>query len=165
MTGVVAWFTGLPSSGKSTLAAAVANELRVRGIHAVTLDSDEIRAALVPPPAYDDAARAQFYATLANLAALLARQGHAVLVPATAHRRQFRADARRRAPQFLEIFVATPLAEARRRDAKGLYAAGGNQLPGVGVAYEEPTAADVRVDPGDDGAAATIAQRIADLLA
>jgi len=165
MTGVVAWFTGLPSSGKSTLAAAVSAELRSRGVIAVTLDSDDLRASLVPPPGYDDAARASLYTTLANLAALLARQGHAVLVPATAHRRQFRAEARKRAPQFLEIFVATPLEEAKRRDAKGLYASGGEQVPGVGVAYEEPTAPDCRVEPGDDGAAAQIAQRIIDLLA
>jgi adenylylsulfate kinase-like enzyme len=44
MTGVVCWFTGLPSSGKSTLAAAVAGELRLRDISAVTLDSDDLRA-------------------------------------------------------------------------------------------------------------------------
>lgn len=165
MTGVVAWFTGLPSSGKSTLAAAVATELRARGMKAVTLDSDELRASLVPPPGYDDDARTALYATLANLAALLARQGHAVLVPATAHRRQYRAEARARAPQFLEVFVDTPVDECKRRDAKGLYAGGDAQVPGVGVPYEAPVAPEIRVGPGDDGAAARIAGRIADLLA
>jgi adenylylsulfate kinase len=164
VTGVVAWFTGLPSSGKSTLAAAVATELRALGVSAVILDSDDLRAALVPTPSYDDASRAALYATLANLAALLAGQGHAVLVPATAHRRQFRADARERAPQFLEIFVDTPLEEAKRRDTKGLYASGGEQVPGIGVAYEPPAAPDVRVGPNDDTAAAQIAQRIVDLV-
>ncbi len=165
MTGVVAWFTGLPSSGKSTLAAAVATELRARGVDAVMLDSDDVRAVLQPPLGYDEAARAALYATLASLAALVARQGHAVLVPATAHRRAFRDDARTRAPQFLEIFVDTPLDECKRRDAKGLYAAGNAAVPGAGVAYEPPAAPDVRVGPGDDGAAAQIAQRIVELLA
>jgi adenylylsulfate kinase len=165
MTGVVAWFTGVPSSGKSTLAAAVATELRACGLIAVTLDSDELRQAIVPALGYDDAGRTALYATLANLAALLARQGHAVLVPATAHRRQYRDDARQRAPQFLEIFVDTPLEEAKRRDAKGLYASGGAQVPGVGVSYEPPAAPEVIVRPGDEGAAAQIARRIADLLA
>ncbi len=160
MTGVVAWFTGLPSSGKSTLAASVAAELRARGVEAVLLDSDEVRAALQPPPGYDDASRASFYATLAHLAALVAHQGHAVLVPATAHKRAFRDDARACAPQFLEIFVDTPLDECVRRDAKGLYARGGAQVPGAGVAYEPPLAPDVRVRPGDD-AVAEIADRIA----
>lgn len=163
MTGVVAWFTGLPSSGKSTLAAAVAAELRALGIRPVVLDSDEVRAALQPPPGYDDDARAAFYATLANLAALVARQGHAVLVPATAHKRVYRDDARARAPQFLEIFVDTPLDECMRRDAKGLYAAGTARVPGVGVAYEPPAAPDLRVGPRDD-AAGSIAERIAALV-
>jgi adenylylsulfate kinase len=163
MSGVVAWFTGLPSSGKSTLAAEVAGELRLRGILAVTLDSDDVRAAIVPPHGYDDAGRAALYATLANVSTLLARQGHVVLVPATAHRRAFRDHARRLAPQFLEIFVDTPLEECKRRDAKGLYAAGGTQVPGVGLAYEPPLAPEVTAQPDDDGVAAAIAQRIADL--
>jgi adenylylsulfate kinase len=165
VTGVVAWFTGLPSSGKSTLAAAVATELRARGVSPLTLDGDDVRAALVPPPGYDDASRAALYATLANLAASLAGQGHAVLVPATAHRRAFRDAARERAPQFVEIFVDTPLDECMRRDAKGLYAAGGDQVPGVGVAYEPPAAPDFRISPGDETAPAEIAQHIANLLA
>jgi adenylylsulfate kinase len=115
MTGAVAWFTGLPSSGKTTLAHAVAGELRLRDIHAVLLDSDELRA-LLPQLGYDEASRNHFYGLLARLAALIARQGHVVLVPATAHRRAYRDAARGLAPAFLEIFVDTPLEECRRRD-------------------------------------------------
>jgi adenylylsulfate kinase len=164
MNGVVAWFTGLPSSGKSTLAAEVAGELRLRGILAVVLDSDELRAAIIPRLGYDDASRDSLYGTLANLAAMLARQGHIVLVPATAHRRVYRDQARALAPAFLEVFVDTPVVECIRRDTKGLYAAGTEQAPGVGVDYEPPVTPDVHVCMGDDFAAA-IAQRIADLLA
>jgi len=164
MTGVVTWFTGLPSSGKSTLAAEVAGELRLRGIDAVVLDSDELRAAMVPPLGYDDASRDGLYATLANLAAMIARQGHVVLVPATAHRRAYREAARALAPLYLEVFVDTPLEECARRDTKGLYAAGTAQAPGVGVAYEPPVSPDVRVVMSDgDQAAVAIAQRITDL--
>lgn len=159
MTGVVAWFTGVPSSGKSTLAAAVAGELRRRAIAAVVLDSDDIRAML-PSLGYDDAARAQLYALLARLAAHLARQGHVVLVPATAHRRAYRDAARGLAPAFLEIFVDTPLEEARRRDTKGLYAGEIAAAPGVGTDYETPVAPAFRVRPGDANAAARIAERI-----
>jgi len=157
-SGVVAWFTGLPASGKSTLAAAVATELVARGIHAVTLDSDDVRGAL-PPVGYDAVSREAFYATLGRLAALIAHQGHVVLVPATAHRRAFRDLARSLAPAFVEIFVDTPLDECKRRDPKGIYAAGGSDVPGLGVAFEPPPSPDLR---GGDGAAA-IAQRISDL--
>ena len=161
MTGVVAWFTGLPSSGKSTLAAAVARELQRESI---TLDSDELRAALFPDLGYDDAARETLYGAIARLAALLAHQGHIVLVPATAHRRAFRDRARALAPAYFEIFVDTPLDECRRRDTKGLYAAHAPAAPGAGVAYEPPPDPDETVRPGDAGAAARIAARIADAV-
>ena len=157
MTGVVAWLTGLPSSGKSTLAAEIAGELRLRGVDPVVLDGDDLRAALVPHPGYDDAARDAFYATLANLAAVIARQGHIVLVPATAHRRAFRDRARSLAPAFVEIFVDTPLEEVRRRDTKGLYASDNPLAPGAGVAYEPPLHPEITVQPDDDSAAAAIA--------
>lgn len=145
MSGVVVWFTGLPSSGKSTLAA----EIAARRPGAVTLDGDQVRAALRPQPGYGEAARADFYETLARLAGLLAGQGHLVLVPATAHLRAFRERARALAPRFVEVFVDTPPEACRRRDAKGLYARDEAALPGAGVAYEPPGAAEVTVRPGD----------------
>lgn len=167
MTGVVVWFTGLPSSGKSTLAAVVAGELRLRGTLPVVLDSDDLREAITPPLGYDDASRAALYGTLARIAALIARQGHVVLVPATAHLRAYRDAARELAPAFLEIFVDTPIEECRRRDTKGLYASRMEQAPGVGVEYEPPLAPDLRVGVDDEREliATAIAQRIADLVA
>ena len=165
MSGIVAWFTGLPSSGKSTLAAAVAGELRLRGREAVTLDSDELRGAFVPPLGYDDDARALLYGMLGRLAALLARQGHVVLVPATAHRRSYRDAARALAPAFIEIFVDTPLDECRRRDTKRLYADHVAQAPGVGLPYEPPSSPDVTVTPADEAedVAALIATKLAEM--
>jgi len=160
MTGLVVWFTGLPSSGKSTLAASVAGELRRRAIPAVTLDSDDLRAML-PSLGYDDAARTQLYGLAARLAAHIARQGHVVLVPATAHRRAYRDAARALAPAFIEIFVDTPLEECRRRDTKGLYAAHVAAAPGAGTDYEPPVAPAFRIRPGEADAAARIADRIA----
>ena len=142
-TGAVVWFTGLPSSGKSTLARAVA----AAAPGAVVLDGDDVRQWLVPSPGYTDAERAAFYETLANTAAGLARQGHLVLVPATAHRQASRAHARAVAPRFLEVFIDTPLPVCAARDAKGLYARRQAGLPGFDVAYEAPVAADVVVRP------------------
>src|SRR5262249_2375634 len=96
--GVVVWLTGLPRSGTPTLAEAVRAALAARGRATLVLDGDAVRAALVPSPGYDAAARDAFYATLARLAALAARQGLVVLVPATAHRRAYRDEARAVAP-------------------------------------------------------------------
>ena len=163
MSGAVAWFTGLPSSGKTTLAHSVAGELRLRDIHAVILDSDELRA-LLPHLGYDEASRNQLYGLLARLAALIARQGHVVLVPATAHRRAWRDAARGLAPAFLEIFVDTPKEECRRRDTKGLFADNVAGAPGVTIPYERPTGADFHIRLGDTDAAAEIAERLDEMV-
>jgi len=159
--GVVVWITGLPSSGKSTIAALLDRRLRETGRPACLLDGDEVRAALVPAPGYTPEARDAFYATLARLAALLASQGLVVLVPATAHRAAYREEARRLAPAFVEVHVAVDADECRRRDAKGLYAAArageAAGLPGADVAYEPPAAADVVARGGqDEGAVAAV---------
>lgn len=158
MTGVVVWFTGLPSSGKSTLARSVAGALAGLGPRPCMLDGDEVRDALTPPPGYDPGARDDFYTTLGKLAALLARQGHVVLVAATAHRRAHRAGARAAAPRFLEVHVATPLAECERRDGKGLYARARRgelvSVPGIGEPYEAPEAPAIAAPHGDDPEAA-----------
>jgi adenylylsulfate kinase len=158
VSGVVAWITGLPSAGKSTLARRVAERCRAAGLPCALLDGDEVRAALVPPPGYDDEARDRFYGTLARLAALLAGQGLVVVVAATAHRRAWRERARHGAPRFVEVLVATPLDACAARDAKGLYAraraGGATALPGAGAEYEPPLAPDVVAAGGEDEAAA-----------
>ncbi len=139
--GVVVWFTGLPSSGKSTLAREVQKRLRERGVVACLLDSDALRPILAAHLDYGPASRNSFYEGLAGLAATLAEQGLVVLVAATAHRRDYRRHARALAPRFVEVWVTTGIDECRRRDDKGLYAAAldqPNELPGVGVPYEPP---------------------------
>ena len=162
MSGVVVWLTGLPRSGKSMLADAVRARLVAGGRRPVVLDSDVVRAALLPRPGYDDEARDAFYTTLAQLAAMLAHQGHVVLVPATAHKRAYREAARELAPAFVEVHVATPLAECKAHDRAGLYASTARAaLPGVGVAYEAPTAPEVVATGGEDARAlAAIVARI-----
>lgn len=164
--GVVVWFTGLPASGKTTLAHRVRDRLAPTGC--IVLDSDEIRAVL-GADSYAATDRDAFYRTLADLAALLARQGHVVLVAATAPRRAYRDHARAQAPAFLEVWVRTPLAACEARDPKGLYrqarAGDAPGLPGVGAAYEPPPSpAVIATDGRDDQAAAEIAAAIARLV-
>lgn len=151
------WFTGLPSSGKSTLAARLADALRAVARPCVVLDGDEVRAALVPAPGYDPASRDAFYATLSRLAALVARQGLVAIVSATAHRQLHRAAARRVAPRFIEVFVDVPAEVCARRDPKGLWRAARSGtlrgLPGADVAYEPPRRPDVTATGGRDDSA------------
>lgn len=157
MSGVVVWLTGKPSSGKSTLARSVVERLRARGASACILDGDEVREAFVPRHGYDPKSRDEYYATLANLAGVLARQGLIVLVPATAHLEEFRRRARARAPAFFEVYVEATQDEVEARDAKGLYRAvregraGG--VPGADLGYEVPAHPDLVSHGGMDSSA------------
>jgi adenylylsulfate kinase len=152
--GVLIWITGMPSSGKSTFAARLFEQLTVLGAPVCTLDSDRVRECLVPTPGYDEDGRAQFYETLARLGAMLASQGLLVLVPATANRQSFRDNARRRVPRFLEVYLDVSAEECEARDSKGLYArsrAGSvSALPGPGATYEAPLHPDVVARGGED---------------
>jgi adenylylsulfate kinase len=166
--GVVVWFTGLPSSGKTSLAKAVGERIRAEGTTCCLLDSDVIREALRPDLGYEQKDRDELYDMLGGLSALLAGQGLIVLTAATAPLRKNRERARREAPAFVEVYVSTPLAECERRDAKGLYARARKgeirDFPGISAAYEEPTAPDV-VAPGglSDEAAAAVRLAIAEV--
>jgi adenylylsulfate kinase len=143
----VIFFTGLPSSGKSTLATAVRNALQIAGVTACLLDGDELRGAIVPTPGYGEGERSALYSTLANLAALIARQDIVVLVAATANKRAYRDYARSVAPRFVEVYVSTPASECARRESSREYAharaAHATQLPSVGTEYEVPLMPDV----------------------
>lgn len=160
MTGAVAWFTGLPASGKSTLARRVQSRLIGRGCPVALLDSDELREVL-EVSSYDAPDRDRFYRAVAGLAALLARQGLVVLVAATAASRGHRDGARAAigaTGRFVEVWVRTPLVMCEARDPKRLYARARAgelpELPGVGVAFEPPLAPEVVADGGLDEVAA-----------
>jgi adenylylsulfate kinase len=160
MAGVVVWFTGLPASGKSTLAERVHHALQAAPAPVCLLDGDQVRSCLVPPLGYIGRARDAFYQTLARLAALLAHQGLVVLVPATAYRQEYREQARRLAPAFVEVYLQASVEECAARDHAGVYqSAGAGRLrgvPGVDLEYEVPPAPDVVAAGGRDEAAATL---------
>lgn len=166
-TGWTVWLTGLPASGKTSLAYTLRVALRRRGVNAVILDSDEVRAILTPSPTYTRDERDRFYAALVELAALLTRYHANVIVAATASRRTYRDAARRGLSPFAEVWIRCPIEVCRCRDSKGLYAradAGDiTTLPGVGVPYEVPEAPDVIVD-SDRQSPETEAERIIEAL-
>lgn len=147
--GFVIWLTGLPASGKSTLARRLQQRLAAGGIPTQLLDSDDLRRQLTPQPTYSQAERDWFYDTITFLAQLLAQNGVNVLIAATAPSRAYREAARKRLPRFAEVYVDCPIEVCQARDPKGLWrqARQGeiSSLPGAGVAYEPPAAPDVHV--------------------
>ena len=113
------WLTGLPASGKSTVARALAAELGGKGIRAAVLESDAVRREIAPNAGYGEAERDAFYATLAFLARVLVLHGVPVIVDATANRRAYRDRARAAIPRFLEAHVRCPLAVCRGAGSEG----------------------------------------------
>jgi adenylylsulfate kinase len=161
------WLTGLPASGKSTVARALAAELACRGIRAAVLESDAVRREITPRPKYNDEERDAFYATLAYLARVLVLHGVPVIVDATANRRAYRDRARDAIPRFLEVYVRCPLAVCRARDPKGIYRRGAEgtvqDVPGVSAPFEPPLMPEVVVD-GEREDPAAAARRIVSAL-
>lgn len=148
--GWALWLTGLPASGKTSLARALRDQLTARGTAVVILDSDEVRRVLTPNPVYTREERNRFYAGIVDLAELITGYDVNVIIAATASRRAYRDEARDRLAPFAEVWVRCPLEVCRERDPKELYARADageiTTLPGIGVPYEEPIAPDAVVD-------------------
>jgi adenylylsulfate kinase len=149
--GWTIWLTGLPASGKTTLARALRRKLAQDGVSAVLLDSDELRRLITPNATYAPAERDWFYSRLVELAAWLADSGENVIVAATGSLSCYRDAARARlGPRFAEIWTRCPAEVCRARDRKGLYSGADagliHHLPGADAPYEAPRAPEVIVD-------------------
>jgi adenylyl-sulfate kinase len=161
--GATVWMTGLPASGKSTIAVEVEAQLIGAGRPALRLDGDNLRHGLNGDLGFSAEDRAENVRRTAHAAALLAEAGVVALValvsPYAADRAAARAVHDAAGLPFLEVFVATGLDECERRDPKGLYArarAGELRgLTGIDDPYESPDAPELEV--GGDGAEAVLA--------
>ncbi len=150
--GATLWLTGLPSAGKSTVAAALADRLRADGHRVEVLDGDVVRTHLSAGLGFSREDRDLNIRRIGFVAALLARNGVKVLTAAIAPYADTRAEVRamhdETATPFVEVYVAAPVDVCRERDVKGLYAkqASGELttgLTGVDDPYEVPAAPDV----------------------
>jgi adenylylsulfate kinase len=155
-SGFAVWMTGLPASGKSTIARELVRELAARGVHPRVLESDAVRREITPQATYGVSERDMFYASLSFAARMLTEHGVPVIVDATANRRAYRDRSRAEIPRFLEVHVECPLPVCRARDPKGIYRRGAKGLaanvPGISAPYEPPLHAEVTVDGNADSA-------------
>ena len=146
LRGTVIWLTGIPASGKSTIASEVVRRLWLLGVCHVWLDSDRLRSVMTPTPSYTDDERAILYATLAHLGERGTEGGATVLISATGNLRRYRDAARAKVSSFCEVHVKCDPEAARQRDPKGLYAAQTAGLPGAGGVYEAPLRPELTID-------------------
>ena len=145
----IAWLTGLPGAGKTSIAAAADRALGAYGRHGTVLDGDNLRRGLNRDLGFGAADRAENVRRAAEAARLMAEAGLIVIVALISPSRAERASARSIAGDvpFLEAFVDTPQALCEARDPKGLYALARAgriaEFTGVSAPYEAPAAPDL----------------------
>jgi adenylylsulfate kinase len=148
--GCVLWLTGLPGSGKTTIAQALEKEYRAQGIPVEVLDGDEIRAAISPELGFSPADRELHNRRVIYLAKLLSRNGVLTIVSLISPYRAVRDAARAELGTFIEVWVKCSVEECMRRDPKGHYRRaiqGSNpQMTGVQAPYEPPEQAELVLD-------------------
>jgi adenylylsulfate kinase len=151
----VIWITGLPGSGKTTLARAFVQALETRGVRAVLLELGEIRRALVPCPSRSPVEEEIVHRALACAAKLLSEAGVPVVVDATAPRRSWRQAARGMIERYAEVQLLCPpeVCGSRERAVRWrLYAASSGGAadarqgePDIVLEYEYSTAPELIV--------------------
>jgi adenylylsulfate kinase len=134
--------TGLPGSGKTTIALELERKLRVLGRNVEILDGDEVRKGLSSDLGFSKEDRQRHAKRVTYVAKVLTRNGVIVLVGLISPFRAFRQYAREEIGEFIEVFVDTSLDECIQRDPKGLYklAMDGQikDLTGLQDPYEAP---------------------------
>jgi adenylylsulfate kinase len=145
MSGLVLWITGLPGSGKSTIADAI------KQAHPdfTLLRMDDMRKIITPQPTYSEVERDIVYRSIVSLAKVLAELGHDVLIDATGNLRRWRDLAREIIPHYVEVYLKCPIETCQKREAirkdtrsapKNIYKKGGEgwPVPGITALYEVP---------------------------
>jgi len=169
--GAVVWLTGLPGSGKSTVAMALERRLFDLGWQAYTLDGDNVRRGLNADLGFSHKDRHENIRRIGEVAALFAEAGTICITAFISPYREDRSRARSAAGQqhFFEVHVNSGLATCERRDPKGHYrkARAGllKDFTGVDAPYEVPERPDITIDTETQEIDASVSQLLAFVVA
>ena len=140
--GFTIWLTGLSSSGKTSIANAVADLLRIRGLAVEVLDSGRIRAQINRSLGFSREEIEENTLRLAYECKLLNRNGVVAIVGSVSPYREVRDRAREQIDHFVEVYCRCPMEVLMKRDTKGLYEKALKDeiqhVAGVNAPYEEP---------------------------
>lgn len=147
--GATVWFTGIPSSGKSTIAREVYQSLFDRGCAVELLDGAEVRESLSRGLGFSREDREENVRRIGYVAKLLSRNGVVAICAAVSPYRASRAEVRRNTTNFVEVYVECPVEVAEARDMDGMYARARSgeieEFTGVNAPYEAPEAPEVHI--------------------
>jgi adenylylsulfate kinase len=154
--GATIWFTGLPSSGKSTIAFTLEHALVEHGHLSYVLDGDNIRHGLNKNVGFSPADREENIRRIGEVAKLFADAGVLTCTSFISPYRKDRDQARQihtaAGLPFIEVFVKASVELCEQRDPKGLYkkarAGEVKEFTGVSAPYEEPLKAEIVLDSG-----------------
>ena len=150
MKAPVIWLTGIPASGKTTLALELQKFYEQNGLPVEILDGDEIRKTLSKDLGFSPEDRKEHNRRVIFVAQILAKNGVTTIVPLISPYRETRAFARKEVHNFVEVWVKASVDECIKRDPKGLYkkAIAGDikNLTGLQAPYEEPENAELIID-------------------
>ncbi len=165
--GFTAWFTGIPCSGKTTIADRVADILREKGYKVERLDGDIVRKGLTSDLGFSKEDRDENIKRVTFVAKLLTRNGVSVLATFVSPYRERRAKTRQEIGSFVEVYTRCPVEVCMERDVKGMYekALAGEikNFTGVDDPYEEPENPELILDT-DKESIDECAQRVIEKL-
>jgi len=152
--GFTLFFTGLSGSGKSTIANALAVKLmEIQDRNITMLDGDIVRTYLSSELGFSQEHRSLNVRRVGFVASEISKNGGialcALIAPYTKDRQHNR-DLISAQAGYIEIHIATSLAECERRDLKGLYAKARQGIipnfTGISDPYEDPKNAELVID-------------------
>ena len=161
--GFTLWFTGLPCSGKSTLAELLAEEFKSRGRFVEIMDGDEVRKHLTKGLGFSREDRDENIRRIGYVCRLLSRNGVIAIAAAISPFRAIRDEVRAgHQSSFIEIYVDTPLELCIQRDVKGMYktaiAGEMKNFTGISDPYEPPTSPEIVIQTAKENAQKSCAQ-------
>jgi len=152
--GFCLWFTGLPCSGKTAVADAVAEELKKRELLVERLDGDIVRKSLTRDLGFSKEDRDKNIERVTFVSKLLSRNGVATLVSFVSPYIKARDNARKECTNFIEVFVDCSVAVCEERDVKGMYKKARQGIikdfTGVDDPYEAPPSPELVLKTDDE---------------
>lgn len=150
MKGYTIWFTGLSSSGKTTIANALVKKLHANNIPVILLDGDIVRKTLSRDLGYTKDERDKHITRVADVCHLITSNGVLNIACVVSPTKKIRSYARNLIKNFVEVYIKCPISVCEKRDAKGYYkkvkSGEIKDFVGINIKYEEPKSPEIILD-------------------